>query len=140
MKSTKAIILAAAVLLGAASCKKYEEGPMLSLRSKKERVANDWRIGKAMNGDEDVTSDFDEYHVVFTKDNKTTLTATYKFLGTTYRFTTSGTWSFESDKEKLKVDYENDDADNTYLIIRLTEKEMWLREEGSSLELHLVPR
>ena len=121
------------------SCKKYEDGPSLSLRSRKERVANDWRIDKAMNNGNDVTSDFNNYLVKFGKGGEASLIAKYHFLGTDYEFTTNGTWSFESNDDKIKVDYENNSADATYLIMRLKETEFWVRQEGNDLELHLVP-
>jgi hypothetical protein len=38
------------------------------------------------------------------------------------------------------MDFENDDADRTYQILRLKEDEMWLREIGGEDELHLMPR
>jgi hypothetical protein len=33
----------------------------------------------------------------------------------------------------------NDDADQTFFILRLTDDELWLREKGDDLELHLKP-
>jgi len=121
------------------SCNKYEEGPGVSLRSRKERLANNWYVSKAYDGDDDVTDSFDNFDVTFTKDGATTLEATYTVFGADFQFSTSGTWSFEDNDEKLKVDYENDDADNTYVILKLEEDELWLREEGSDLTLHLLP-
>jgi hypothetical protein len=43
------------------SCKKYDEGPALSLKSKKARVANEWIIEYAFDIDDNqvVTSDYD---------------------------------------------------------------------------------
>ena len=122
------------------SCKKYPDGPEISLRSKTERVANNWRVEKAMDGNSDVTSDFEKYDITFTKGHRATLSANYKFFGATYAYTTEGTWSFASNNEKLVVDYDSDSADRTYIILRLMEDEMWLREEGGTLVLHLVTR
>jgi hypothetical protein len=139
MKNKKILLAASLIIITLTSCKKYDDGPAISLRSREERIANDWRIDQAMEGGSDVTSDFDNYHVVFRKNNTTTLTAKYRFLGVDYEFATAGTWSFEDKDEKLKVDYENDGADATYIILRLKEEELWLRKVGDDLELHLVP-
>ena len=43
------------------SCKKYEEGPGLSFRSREERIANTWRVGKYMEGGIDLTNDEASY-------------------------------------------------------------------------------
>jgi len=140
MKTTKMIVGLLFVILTISSCKKYPDGPAISLRSKTERVANNWRVEKAMDGSNDVTSDFERYEITFTKGHRASLSASYKFFGVTYSFITEGTWSFASSNEKLVVDYESDTADRVYIILRLKEDEMWLREEGGTLELHLVSR
>ncbi|MEO8151064.1 MAG: hypothetical protein ABI723_25750 [Bacteroidia bacterium] len=139
MKNKKLLLGISLIVITLSSCKKYEDGPLISLRSREERVANNWRIEKAMDNGNDITSDIDNYHVSFTKGGEATLTAKYNFLGVTYTFSTHGTWSFENKDEKIKVDYEDDNADATYLILRLKEKELWVREEGNDLEIHLVP-
>lgn len=140
MKNASIGLLLSVLFLTTPSCKKYEEGPYVSLRSKTERVANNWRVEKAMNGNTDITSDFERYEIIFTTSNRASIIAAYKFFGTTYAYITEGTWSFNGNKEKLIVDYENNEADRVYFILRLSEDEMWLREEGSALELHLVTR
>lgn len=122
------------------SCKKYDDGPAISLRSKKERISNDWRIDKAFDNGNDVTNSFDQYEVSFSKEGSANLTAHYSFFGIDYDYTTSGTWDLENKNEKIRVDYETDAADATYFILRLKEKELRVREEGTNLELHLIPR
>ncbi len=121
-------------------CKKYDDGPTFSLRSREERISNTWRIDRAMNGSDDVTSAFDQYELRLTKDHDASLTATYTLFGTDFSFTTSGTWSFENKDEDLRLDFEDGDADETYQILRLKETELWLREKGGDLELQLVPQ
>lgn len=119
------------------SCSKYDEGPGVSLRSKKERVANTWEIEKAMRNGEDVTSDYDEYTLRTTKDGDAELAALYSSGSFSFEYETQGTWMFTDDKESLMLDFENDDADRNYQILRLAEDEMWLREIGGEDELHL---
>ena len=127
------------IISGMYSCKKYDEGPLVSLRSKSERIANDWRIEKAIDNGNDVSGDFDKYQISLSKDGDAYLTAHYRFLGVEYDYTTSGKWRFENNSEKLVVDYEDDSADAAYFILRLKEKELWVRQENTNLELHLVP-
>ncbi len=122
------------------SCKKYPDGPNFSWTSATERVANNWKVGKALDGNTDVTSDFEKYEITFTKNYAATLSAKYKAFGITYQYVTEGTWSFGDNEKKLIVNYNDDNADKTYIILKLAEDEMWLKEEGTNLELHLIPR
>lgn len=137
--STNRLLLALLVGSALTGCKKYDDGPTFSLRSREERIANNWRIERAMEGGNDVTSAFEQYDLRLTKDGDASLTATYTVFGTDFSFTTNGTWSFENKDEDLRLDFEDDGADEVYQILRLKEKELWLREKGDDLELHLQP-
>lgn len=137
-------ILAVAGLFIAAtvmSCeKKYDDGPAISLRSKEARVANTWKIEKAYRDGEDATADYDEYTLKMTKGGDAELTAVYSWGGFSFEYETNGTWAFQNDAKELKLDFEDDGADINYQILRLAEKELWLREVGGEDELHLMPK
>ncbi len=139
MKTTilKTAILFTVLTFLASSCKKYEDGPVLSVRSKTERIANTWVIENAYSNGNDVTSDYDQYDLYMNKDGKATLTSNYKSGGATFSFSTEGVWLFENKKEDLRLDFENNDADRVYEILRLKENELWLKEKGGEDELHL---
>ena len=122
------------------SCNKYEEGPAVSLRTKKERVSNEWQIENAYRNGEDVTDEYDEYALRLRKDGDAELAALYSSGDFTFEYETQGTWSFEDKKEELNMDFENDEADRRYQILRLKEDELWLREIGGEDELHLMTR
>lgn len=134
------LLLAFTVTLLATSCKKYDDGPMFSLRSKTERVSNTWRVERATDGGNDVTSSFDQYELQLLSNGDASLAALYSLGSLSFEFQTNGTWSFEDSKEDLRLDFENDAADRTYEILRLKEDELWLQENGGGLELHLIPR
>ena len=137
MRTIKITVLAALTSgLLLSSCK-YEEGPAISVLTKKQRVENTWVIDKALDNGEDVTSDFDEYTLITDKDGDAKLNASYTFGNFTYDAETNGIWSFEDSKESINFDYEDDDADKTYQILKLKSNEMWLREKGDDLELRL---
>lgn len=125
--------------IGLSSCSKYEDGPMVSLRSKKERIANTWKVEKAMDKGSDVTASFEQYKLEMLSDGAASLAALYTLGDLTFEFETKGTWSLQNSNEDLQLDFENNAADKTYEILRLKEKELWLREKGGSLELHLEP-
>ena len=138
---TNTVLLTLALLggIGLSSCSKYEDGPDFSLRSKKERVANTWRIDKAVNNGTDVTASFDQYELQMLSDGGATLAALYTLGDLTFEVQTNGTWSLVNNNEDLRLDFENDSADETYEIMRLKETELWLREKDGSLELQLKP-
>jgi len=136
----RTLVIALAATMLSTGCKKYEDGPAFSLRSKKERVANTWRVGQALNGGQDVTSDFDQYELQMLSSGNATLSALYTLGDLSFELQTSGTWSLQNSNEDLRLDFENDDADETYEILRLKEDELWLRTMNNDLELHLVPR
>jgi hypothetical protein len=140
MRTTPVLMLLALVIsIGSSSCSKYEDGPAFSLRSKTERISNTWRVEKAMENSSDVTSDFDQYQLQMLSDGDATLAALYTLGDLTFEFQTNGTWSFENNSEDVRLDFENDAADRTYQILRLKEDELWLREKGGTLELHMRP-
>jgi hypothetical protein len=119
------------------ACKKYDEGPLISLTPREERIANTWVIDKAIEAGNDVTSSYDNYVLVLTTDHAATLNAQYEFFGVPINTQTNGTWAFGNDDENLILDFEDNVADGTYLILRLTEPQLWLRKIGDDLELRL---
>ncbi len=140
MSIQRTLVIALAATLLSTGCKKYEDGPAFSLRSKKERIANTWRVEQALNGSQDVTSDFDQYELQMLTSGNATLSALYVLGEASFELQTNGTWSLENSKEDLVLDFENNDADETYEILRLKEDELWLRTMDNGLELHLIPR
>ncbi|MBL4658388.1 MAG: hypothetical protein JKX73_10330 [Flavobacteriales bacterium] len=120
------------VLLG--SCKKYEEGPALSLSSKKARVANEWTVEYAFDIEdgEIVTADYAGETWEFAKDGEWT----ERDNGVIDK---NGTWEFVSDKEGLQINRTGTGASTAiYTILKLKNKEMWLKDTDE--ELHLIPK
>jgi len=128
------VVTATIMITSLSSCKKYEEGPAFSLRSKTARVANEWKITYAYDMDdaEDVTSDYTGETWEFVKDGK----FNEKDNGTVEK---TGTWEFIDDKESIRVSLEGTGSStNDYTIIKLKEKEMWLKDKDE--ELHFIPK
>lgn len=122
------------------SCKKYDDGPSLSLRSKKARIANTWKIESATVDGSDATSSYDDYELELTKSGSATLRANYTWAGTEFQISTSGTWDLINNNEDLRLDFASDDSDQDYRILRLKEKELWLKEKDDDVEVHLMPK
>ncbi len=120
--------ITAFVLLGMASltvssCGKYDEGPGFTLLTKKARLTGEWDVKESVDGnDGSVTVDNTSDYVTFEKDG------TYKYTqGST---SLSGEWEFSSDKERIKTSFTT--GSTTYsaeqIIVRLTNKELWLKD------------
>ena len=129
MKSYLHTIVMLTAVACLAACSKYEEGPNLSLRSKKARVSNNWVVEYAYDIDDqlEVTSDYLGESWQFTKDGVFT-----EFENGAVDNT--GTWEFLSDKEQLSISKPGDVE--IYTITRLKEKEMWIINNDE--EIHLV--
>lgn len=117
------------------SCKKYDEGPSLSLRSKKARVANHWKYKSAKNGGVDYTSLFANFTIELTKDGKFT----------TYNSSTvlsKGTWEFNDKKEAIVTKTEGTNDTETLTIKLLKDKEMILEttENNSVSRYEMEPK
>lgn len=132
----------AALLVGAmvfTACGKYEEGPSVSLRTKKGRLAGEWMIEKYLENGTDQTSamltGISDHNFTFEKDGTFSTSMTTSF-GT---FTSSGTWQFITDKEQLETTtttvngtaLSTPDKD-TSTITRLTNKEFWTKDTYGS--------
>ena|SRR6218665_353353 len=125
MKNVKmllAVVMLGTATVGLSSCGKYEEGPGMSLLTKKMRITGEWDLKETVEPDGDVDADNSSDYVTFDKDG----TWTY----TSGSVSQKGEWAFSSGKEKLKVSYPfgGVTVNSESTIIRLTNKEMWLKD------------
>jgi hypothetical protein len=104
------------MLVGFNACKKYEDGPTLSLRSKKARVVGEWTISKAENQGIDVSKQYAGFTLSF-KDNDT---YTAVFSGKSE----PGTWAFDGEKDNIILTPTGSSTTETLKIIRLTNSEL----------------
>jgi len=127
------LILFGALMIPAfQSCKKYDEGPGMSLRSREERVANTWKVENYKINSDDYTSLVSNYTETFSK------TGTYSYVWGS--LSGSGTWSFQSDDEQIKLYGNDDQSSRTLFILKLEEKTFWYyyMDGTDRHELHLV--
>jgi len=121
MKISLHLIFVALIVLISASCKKYDEGPMLSMRSKKSRIVNEWRLDQVLfNGS--VVPSYINTSWDIKRDQSIIITS-----GTT---TSKMEWDLSSDKEKLIISKATSSSTDTYEILRLKAKELWLKESN----------
>jgi len=131
-------IILVATMFAWSGCKKYEEGPAFSLRSKKDRVVGKWKVAKYLDNGVDETSSLTavNFRVEFKKDGKAVQSFSSAMLGT---ISEEFKWEFDDDKEKIIFIYSNGERDDNE-ILRLKHKELWLKHShGTDVEeLHLV--
>lgn len=106
------------------SCNKYEDGPKISLLTKKARLCGDWALEAYLVNDVDQTSAYQSvvgtnFEWDIEKDG------TYKMSG---NFTDNGTWELGEDKDDVRfLSSAANSTEVSYRILRLKSKELWLR-------------
>lgn len=140
MKTLKltTLLLALAMVFGFTSCK-YEEGPAISLRTKKARVAGDWYVNEVIDSDgsgETYPNDRSDVYT-FEKDGNAINIYSYSSGGSTIYDIETFEWKFTDSKKKMRWTFD-DGSFETFEILKLKNNEMWLKHsDGSdSYEVH----
>jgi len=137
-------VLASILML--TSCSPYEEGPAISLRSRTERLCNEWRLTRLyINGTEQTLSSFDQQTTLEFKDNGTVNYSYAVMDSTAIVITGSGTWEFNDDQTEVftTITYTLGGTEkDTFKILRLKEEELWLEnnQDGDVVETHYEPK
>ncbi|MBI4931403.1 MAG: hypothetical protein HY841_11610 [Bacteroidetes bacterium] len=131
------LMLMAAATIATIGCKKYPDGPVMSLSSKKGRVANTWKFEKVFEvaSGAEYTPYYSDQYIEFKKEG------TYIW---TYGLSSYvGTWVFASDNADIVLTRNGKSTSDAYHIRKLKGKEFWFRDDvspGFSVEFHLAPR
>jgi hypothetical protein len=132
MKKITMLAVAALMMGGIAltSCKKYEEGPAISLLTKKMRLAGTWELESYWENGVDKTTDYRQgvtsETIVYEKEGTYTISMN-TIIGT---YNDAGTWEFINDKLEIKSQSNTAGSDpDTVIIVRLKNKEMWAKEK-----------
>jgi len=121
MKNICALLFISVLLI---SCGKYEEGPGISLLTKKNRITNVWSLASKMtNGQTTNLSDW-TWKLEIKDDETYTLQVTY--LGIPF-LNESGIWKFSTDKSQLLTTASGSSNTDSWEIIRLTKDELKLK-------------
>lgn len=137
----KIILLIIPIALVFTACKKYEDGPAISLNSKKHRLVNSWVIDRAYESGVDQTSTFKDTYVNYnlTIIKNGTYTLSYIFNNVS-PYDESGDWKFSNDKGEVYFynAANNSNIGDKWTIYKLKEKELWMKyynSSGSATEL-----
>jgi hypothetical protein len=115
------------------SCKKYPEDPAFSLRSRKERVANTWKVENYKINGSDYTSLVADYTETFVK------SGAYSYSWGSLNG--AGSWSFQNKDMEIRLNGNDDHSSRILFILKLEEKSMWYyyMDGNDKYEAHLVP-
>lgn len=108
------------------SCSKYEDGPKLSLRTKKSRLVGEWDLLRIDGQD---VSDSVEFE--FKKDLKFKMFFFKKYGGEIKKKALRrGDWIWKDDKESIELDVFNG-AILKWRVKRLSNSELWFYDDDS---------
>jgi hypothetical protein len=131
-KLTVLIICAAFMLVGIQSCKKYSDGPIISLNSRTERVANTWIVDNYKINGSDFTSLVSGYTETYSKDGN------YSYSWGAISGT--GTWAFQNKDAEIRITGTNNQTSVTLYIQKLEEKQFWYyyMDGNDKKEFHMI--
>jgi hypothetical protein len=122
-------LLLFALIFSFSSCSKYEDGPSLSLRTKKKRLCQQWYADELITGNTVIKLDPSGNFIDIYKNGE------YSFSNAGWYYSGSGSWEFSDDKEKFYVHLAQQNGIQylvttyEYTILKLTNKKLWLRDE-----------
>lgn len=115
------------------ACGKYDEGPALSLRTKKARAVNVWVFQQLLANGVDITA-------LISADTKYELMDNGKYqMRSGNVIDEEGTWNFGDKKETIETLETGSSTKNVETILRLTNDEFWTTsvEGGVTYEAHM---
>lgn len=128
MRITSLALILTGLLLSTMACSKYEENPMLSLRTKKARLDGNWSLVLVKDKNVDVTHTYpDDYGYDFDKNGT--------FKKRNNETETMGEWEFSDDKTLLRLTETNSPTPDVFKLIKLTNRHLWWSVVGAKDEL-----
>jgi len=110
----KLIIYLVLLLMVAGACKKYDEGPWMSLRTKEKRLCQEWEIDKYLLNSED-TSFFKEQNWTFKKNGDFLIYINYGSTEAQGEYF----WRWADNKENIEVKIIENKSKSNFLFQQL---------------------
>lgn len=143
-----------ATLIGLSACTKYSDGPKLSLRSTKSKLARTWQMKEAVKNGVEITDQYKGGFFVFTEGGDFTTIDLKRMVklppftqDTLLPILASGRWGLlDANRIELLYAYSFADPYNTSVtyneevyeewdILRLTPSELWIRNDSMRFKL-----
>ena len=117
-------------------CKKYEDGPSITLRTAKSRITNQWSYKETLYDGRTPNTGFERLGNAYIGDNIDIKKDGSYVAGSTSSY--SGNWSFSSDQKSVTFTPNGSSSSDTYIILKLTNKEFWVQydNDGHNWEFH----
>ena len=135
MKKKYILIGILVIVSSLTSCKKYPDGPWISLETRTARVANTWKMEQIMLNGSDITSTLTSINYTETYDKS----GNYSYSSTIG--SGSGKWAFENKDTQIKRNGVSGQSSEDLTILRLKEKSFWYKytDGKDNYEFHLIP-
>jgi hypothetical protein len=123
------------------ACDDYEDGPKISLKSKRERVINTWKAEYAYRDEVDATAWYKDWTLDLREDGRLVIT---DLDDNDSVVTQHGFWDFVNDEEEIRFLYSVPAVEpdqKTVTILRLKETQLWFRDvtDTATWEFQLIP-
>ncbi len=129
MRNLTIIFVVVSFIIASFSCTKYEDGPIITFRSKDSRISGTWKYESLIYVDQGITVVDNLPTLVFTCDKNGTYSDNEDSLGT---------WKFSGQVDLIINKSKNSIASETkWEIIKLAKKQLWLRKD--KVEHHFCP-
>lgn len=129
-------LVGASIVFSETGCKKYEDGPTISFVSRKDRISNTWEIESVIKNGDDYTTTYNAFapNLKYDINKNGSMTASQTIGSVPVNLT--GSWTFQSNDEEVKFSFST--GDQVYIILRLKQKELWLKQVagGDTFEYH----
>ena len=128
MKNRIITLITLFLIIFSFSCSKYEDGPILSFRSKMKRIEGTWKYESIIYTDQNitVTDDLPKDEFTFSEDGSYSDNLGY-----------TGTWDFSGTVDlTITKSKDTSNIEFTQEIIRLAKKQLWLR--SNNIEYHFI--
>ena len=135
MKTKNILTLGLIIISVMTACKKYPDGPLLSLKSRTARVANVWKMEQVMLNGSIVTSNYTNINYTETYDKS----GNYSYNSSIG--SGSGKWTFANKDTQIKRNGVSGQSSEDLTILRLKEKSFWYKftDGNDTYEFHLIP-
>jgi hypothetical protein len=123
------------------SCSKYEEGPNITLLTKKTRLCGDWMLYEVTDvfGNSIDSTNYSE-NIYIDRDGTFKKTMTEYNAGSVVATSSIyGSWKFVNEKEELALINVSQNIDLRYTIVRLSNYELKLLDENTKTTYYFVP-
>ena len=115
-------------------CKKYEDGPLVSFRTRTERLSNTWEVDNYTVNGNDLTSFYTSCTETFSKGGAYSYSCGL--------FDGAGTWKFQSNDENIQLTGSDDKSNRNLKILKLEEDAFWYSttDGDDKIEVHMLTK